>query len=328
MQISKEHLVGDLKRIGIEEGDHVAIALSFKSIGNVRGGPEAFLESLLSVIGSEGTLMVNTFTNLYPLSRIPLNYVFDQDSTVPNTGLVPRTFLNLKEVIRSRHPAVSVAAVGKFAQYLTEGHDEHSPFYLPYERLARIDGKYLFIGIDDRLVGVRHEAQRLAGLWVVPKYMGVTYLNPEKKCNLFVCRMPPCVTSNPRLVPVLERMSILKRGRIGNADAILAPAKGLPEAMTKILKKDPTLNLCDDVLCLRCRELERRMKLYKRIRNPHLFQRNFFIRKIVNFRNKLALKKYSYIAYCNNTRINRKDPFELIEDVLRRILNKTKKILQ
>jgi aminoglycoside N3'-acetyltransferase len=324
MQIEKEQLIADLKRIGIAEGDHVSIALSFKSMGHIKGGPEAFLESLLSVIGAEGTLMVNTFTNLFPISKIPCDYVFDSASTVPNTGLVPRTFLKLKGAVRSRHPSVSVAAVGKYAKYLTKDHNEGSSFYLPYEKLARLGGKCLFIGIDDRLVGIRHEAQRRAGLWVVPMTCGARYLDSEGEVKLFVMRMPPCVTSNPMLVPVLEGMNLLKRGKVGEADSILAPVKGLLDALTEMLKQDPTLNLCDDVLCLLCRELERRLDLYGRIRCLHLFQRNLFLRKVVNLRNKLALKQYSYVAYSNSTQKTRKDPYQLIENILTRILKKTR----
>ena len=46
-EVPKQRIVDDLKRIGVTEGDHVAVVLSLKSIGYVVGGPAAFIEALL-----------------------------------------------------------------------------------------------------------------------------------------------------------------------------------------------------------------------------------------------------------------------------------------
>ncbi len=327
MHIEKQQLIDDFKKIGITKGDHVAVALSFKSMGHIKGGPEGFLDALLKVIGPEGTLMVNAFTNYFPLSKIDCDYVFDFASTKPLTGLVPTRFLKLKGMVRSKHPIVSVAAVGKYAKYLTDDHNENSSHYLPYEKLAKLGGKHLFIGIDDRLVAVRHQSQIQAGLWIVPQYWGVKYVNSKGQQKLFITRLLPCATAMPKLVPILEKNSIIKRGKIGNADAIISSANRLNDAMVKMLQKNPALTLCDNVLCLCCRELEERLNLYKKIQNPRLFQRSFFVRKIVSLRNKLVLKKYSYVAYCKDSQQNPLQPFGKIEFVLTRILAKTQKHL-
>lgn len=307
-EIGKDRIKADLKRIGLTKGSHVAVALSLKSVGYVKDGPDTLIDALLETVGGEGTIMMHTFTNLYPLSKIPSNYVFDQ-FTEPNTGLVPRIFLKRKETLRSRHPAVSVAAAGKFAKYLTQNHDEHSEPYLPYQRLAEINGKYLAIGLGNRLVGIRHYAQRRAGLWIVPMFVGTQYLNTKGVQKLFVMSLPPCIKKAPQLVPTFEKTGLIKRGKIGNAPSLIMSVKELIEAMTNILKKDPTLNLCDDICCIQCRELERRMKLYPKIVNPKLFQRNLFARKLTQLRTRLVLKEYSYVSY---TDLSGKNKIELI----------------
>ena len=332
MHLEQKQLIADLKRIGINKDDHVALALSFKNMGKIKGGPLAFIKSLLKIIGPEGTLMLNTFTNLHDLSTITKDYVFNPNTTKPNTGLVPRTFLKMKGVIRSRHPALSVAAVGKYAHYLTENHT-NSDLYLPYKKLAKIKGKFLFIGIKDRLVGVRHEAQRRAGLWIVPMYEGVYYLNSDGKPKLFVLKMPPCVTALPKLVPILEKQKRISRGKIGDAESIMAPAKELIESMTELLKNQPTLNLCDDILCLNCRELERRLNLFQKLPNPQLFNRNLLLRKLINLRNKFLLKRNHNILRRTYKIANYKQPnkidrgmYIIIEFVLTTILRVIKKI--
>jgi aminoglycoside 3-N-acetyltransferase len=326
-EIGKDQIKADLRKIGVTKNSHIAVALSLKSIGYVKGGPDAFIDALLEAVGPEGTIMMHTFTNLYPLSEIPTNYTFDQ-RTDPNTGLVPRQFLKRKETIRSKHPALSVAAAGKFAQYLTNDHNEHSEPYLPYQRLSQINGKYLAIGIGNRLVAIRHQAQRRAGLWIIPMLVGAQYLSTRGARELFIMSLPPCVKKSPQLVPTIEKAGIIKRGKIGNAASIIAPAKALIEAMTNALKKDPTLNLCDDIFCLQCRELERRMKLYPKIANPKLFQRNQFTRKLIETRNKLILKKYSYVSYTDPSTENRIDLINLLEFPPPRIVRLSNSILQ
>ena len=104
VEVTKEQLVRDFKRIGLGKGDHVAVTLSFRSIGYVKGGPDSFIDVLLDVVGSEGTVMMNTFTTNYPVSAVPTDFVFDSKTSKPETGLVPRVFLRRNEVVRSNHP--------------------------------------------------------------------------------------------------------------------------------------------------------------------------------------------------------------------------------
>ena len=162
MLIEKDQLKSNLRQLGITKGDHIAVTLSFKSIGFVKGGPDALIDSLLEIIGPEGTLMMNAYTLSFPIAEIDPDYIFNPETTVPYTGLVPRTLMKRKDSIRSLHPTCSIVATGKLSKYLTDGHDEHSRAFLPYERLAQIGGKYLCIGINNRLVAIRHEAQRKA----------------------------------------------------------------------------------------------------------------------------------------------------------------------
>lgn len=291
IEISKDRLLGDLKKIGVAKGDHLAVALSFKSIGYVSGGPITFIDALLEAVGSEGTIMMNAFTLSFATSAIPSDYIFDVATTPPYTGLVPRTLFMRQGSIRSRHPVCSVLAIGKMAKYLTAGHDEKSRPFLPYEKLAEIRGKYLAVGIGDRLVGIRHEAQRRAGLFVVPLCQSAKFKNIDGEIKLFTYVGPPCVRNLHELVPKLESTGVIKRGKIGVARSIIGPADKIIDSMTAMLREKPTLNLCDDLFCYKCRELERRMDLYKRIANPKLFQRNALIIKVLGLRNSLLLRK-------------------------------------
>jgi len=301
VEVSKDRIIRDLRKIGVKEGDHIAVALSLKSVGYVKGGPEAFIDALLEVVGPNGTIMMNTHTRGFPLWKIASDYIFDYRSTSSLTGLVTETLRKRKNSIRSRHPVFSVTAIGKLAKYLTKGHDENSSLFMPYSRLAKVDGKYLCIGLGHNLVALRHEAQCQAGLFnVVPITLGVKYRDEEGNVKIYVFNRPPCRTKLPELVPILRKMGIVKIGRIGMAYSILAPARELIDSMTEMLKKNPTLNLCDDVLCVWCREFERRMNLYEKIENPKYFQKNAFVIKIIALINGFRLKNSGFLYYFIN----------------------------
>lgn len=281
-EVSKQRLIDDLVKMGLKSGDHLGVGLSLKSIGFVRGGPKTVIEALLEVLGPDGTLMMNAYTEFFYLSEVRLgwtDYVYDYRSTNVNTGIVPEIFRHWKKTIRSQHPTHSNVAYGKYAKTLLEGHDENSSAYLPYSRLSEINGKYMAIGIGDRLVGFRHQAQYKAGLLnVVPWKRAVKFRNHNGKIRTFVLvDRGGCVNKLSDLVTFLRSEGLVHDGRVGETSAVLVPAKDALERMTDLLKRQPALNLCDRPLCLWCREIERRMNLYKAIENPRLFQKNKYL---------------------------------------------------
>ena len=316
--ITQEQIQADLRRIGLKKGDHVAVALSLKSIGFVLGGANAFIDAVLTVVGRKGTMMMNTFTKCFPLSEIQPDYVFDSSRTPAFTGLVPNTLLRRKGVIRSRHPTCSMAAIGRLSEWIMSNHNETANLFLPYERLAQIGGKYLCIGLGDRLVAIRHESQRKAGYFDFPPLfkLGVLYTSLEGENKLFKMNFVPCTSKLHEIVPKIELTSHLRRGKIGNADAILAPADKIIETMTAILKEQPALTLCEDSSCFYCRELERRKNLYPKILTPKLFQRNLFIRKLTELRVRYIVRQNAHVSFRDST-LKKVKPDSIIAFALR-----------
>jgi aminoglycoside 3-N-acetyltransferase len=290
--VAKVQLLRDLEDMGVCRGDHLAVTLSFKSVGMVEGGPEGFIDVLLDAVGTEGTIMMNTFTQNFPITAIPTRFVFEYKKTRPYTGIIPSLFLRRREARRSRHPTYSVAAIGRMADYLTESHDENANTFLPFEKLAEINGKYLCIGIDNRLVGIRHEVQRRAGLFLIPKIMGVLYIDSENKTKLFHFLHPTCAQNTAVLVSGLEAKGIVRRGRIGEASSLVANANDLMREMCFLLRQDPRLSLCKNVLCWECREMERRLGVHRDINVPKLFQESLAFRRLLDFRGKAVLRQY------------------------------------
>jgi aminoglycoside 3-N-acetyltransferase len=291
--MTESRLLKDLRKIGVKRNDHLAVGLSLGSIGRVEGGPDAVIDALLDAVGPEGTVMMNTHTRFVHASKIEsINYIFDPKITPVQTGVVPEAFRKRPDAIRSRHPVTSVTAVGKMAEYLTQDHNQEAGAYSPYSRLAEIGGNLLYIGLGDRLVAVRHEAQKLAGLAeIVPLYLGIRYLNERGEVKTFIGNdFFSCLKRHPELVKDLRARGVVKEGFIGNAKSLLLPTRETLFVLADALKKDPTRNLCADLSCMWCRVLENRMNLCGRIENPRLYQRNPLVRNTISFLNGYRLQ--------------------------------------
>lgn len=164
--VLKNDIVKALKDVGLEKGMSVMVHTSLSSLGFVCGGAQIVIESLIECVGEEGTIMMPTqsWKNLDPEAGVhweePKEWwqlirdnwpAYDKAITPTNTmGVVAEMFRSWPGSIRSDHPARSVAARGKHAQYLTENHDLSNIFGegSPIAKLYELDGYVLLIGVD------------------------------------------------------------------------------------------------------------------------------------------------------------------------------------
>lgn len=163
--VIKEDIKRALWEAGAGPGQVVMAHTSLSSFGFVCGGAQAVIEALLETVGEEGTVMMPTqsWKNLDPASGVhgdvPEEWypvirenwpAYDREITPTNTmGAVAEMFRRWPGVLRSDHPARSVAAWGKHAAYLTEGHDLSNIFGdgSPLGKLYELDGTVLLLGV-------------------------------------------------------------------------------------------------------------------------------------------------------------------------------------
>lgn len=151
-RITKERMVEDLRKLGIQAGDCLFLHSSLKSIGYVEGGANTVFEAIMEVVSSSGTLIVPTYYmvgNVYETCQLE-DYVFDPRSAPTVLGRVPSDFLTFPNVQRSIHPTHSVSAVGKHAKYIIEAHHVAASTFgqdSPWDRFLKSDGKLLGLGV-------------------------------------------------------------------------------------------------------------------------------------------------------------------------------------
>ena len=164
--ILKQDLLNTFKELGMEPGQTVMVHCSLGSLGFVCGGPQVVIEALMEAVGPDGTIMMpsQSWKNLDPSSGVhweePEEWwqlirdnwpAYDKAITPTNTmGAVAEMFRRWPGTLRSDHPARSVAAWGKHADYLTKDHDLSNIFGegSPIAKLYELDGHVLLIGVD------------------------------------------------------------------------------------------------------------------------------------------------------------------------------------
>lgn len=163
--VLKQDIIDALKKAGVQQGQNIMVHTSLSSLGFVCGGAQMVIEALLECVGEDGTIMMPTqsWKNLDPETGVhweePQEWwqiirdnwpAYDKDITPTNTmGAVSEMFRKWPGTLRSDHPARSVAAHGKNAEYLTKNHDLSNIFgeNSPIGKLYEMDGYVLLIGV-------------------------------------------------------------------------------------------------------------------------------------------------------------------------------------
>jgi len=155
--VTKQEIVVELRRLGIQPGDLLIAHSSLRAFGWVEGGAEAVVEALLDTVGPTGTVLVPTFNH----SRVK---VFDPENTPSHSGAVTEALRKRPEAARSLHPTHPYAAIGREAQDLTAGHLEVGTFdpKSPLGKLAHRGGWIALLGVDMEATTAIHVGQATA----------------------------------------------------------------------------------------------------------------------------------------------------------------------
>ena len=144
-------LEAGLRKLGLRDRDIVMVHSSLDQFEGFHGKVTDIIESLQSVVGSKGTILMPTI----PFTGTAFEYiqrmkVFDVAKTPSQMGMITEIFRRTPGVLRSVHPTHSVAAWGARADELLKDHSKaQTPcgIHSPYARLNQVDGKILLLGV-------------------------------------------------------------------------------------------------------------------------------------------------------------------------------------
>jgi aminoglycoside 3-N-acetyltransferase len=245
--IDKEAITQELRRLGIARGMDVLVHSSLSSIGWVEGGAETVIDALLAVVSSEGTLLMPALTGSPEDSPHHPPHMDVRNTPCPRwVGVIPETFRRRPDVRRSLHPTHSVTALGRRADFYTEGHERcTTPCGVgsPYVKLMDMGGYILLLGCSQQSNTSLHALEELAG---VPYHLQEGWTDAvvtdaegrqiivRNRLHLWGWERDFTKVDEP-----LREAGAMREEMVGNALCRLINAQAMREVLLPILQKDP-----------------------------------------------------------------------------------------
>jgi len=158
VDVPRNRLISQLQALGVAPGQTLLVHASFRALRPVEGGPSGVIESLLELLGPDGTLVMPSWTGRDDLP-------FDPRTTpaAGDLGVLADTFWRMPGVKRSAHP-FAFAARGAHAEEVISAPltlPPHAPGS-PVDRLHTLDGRVLLLGVGHDANTTLHLAELLA----------------------------------------------------------------------------------------------------------------------------------------------------------------------
>lgn len=250
-------LIYDLQQIGIKKGDTLLVRADLGSIGKLSSkNRNDYINFLIEAVGEQGTVVGLSFTSSFFI-RKNKNLIFD-GTNKSYTGAFANTMLSHPLAHRSKHPTNSFVAIGKNAEYILKGHDEHAGAYEPIRKIMELNGKMILIGCVDTSPGftTTHLAEVDLGLHkriIFPALNGV-YYKKDNEIKLFNRKdLGSCSSTFYKFYGHYVKNESLIQGYIGNAYSILMDAAKAYEIDKYTLMENPRVTICDNPDCMLCR---------------------------------------------------------------------------
>jgi aminoglycoside 3-N-acetyltransferase len=250
-RINKESLERDLVKIGLMVGDVVYIRADMSCIGRL-DNRNSFLDSIFSIIGQTGTIVVPAFGKIFKKSE----KMFPMDKVV-TSGALSKLILSKEDSFRSRHPTHSIVSLGCKSHSII---NSISNFGEPFEfvkTLLDFNAKMIVIGSGKVSPGFStvHYAQSVLGLsrLHVERYFNCGIYEQDGLTKIYRFNdYPGCSAGFDKMYRHYINKGMLTSGFIGGAHSIMLPAKDAFEVDLEVLKKNPNELLCDNFKCKSC----------------------------------------------------------------------------
>lgn len=247
--ISRQDLIQDFKKIGIENGMNLMVHSSLSKIGWVIGGPQTVVNAIIEAVGDNGTIVMPAATPhcLHPNSwddiKISNDWIskvvehlpiFNLNTTPTSMGTIPETFRNWPKTLRSDHPISSICARGRLANVITENHNLEisEGKNTPYEKVYELDFHILLIGVGFNRCTMLHFAESKSKN---PRLTTSNYPISQHNKRVWI-KVTDMGNDNDTHFPKIGEQYLNKNrvdiGKIGEADSILLSSKVIVDFAT------------------------------------------------------------------------------------------------
>ncbi len=252
--LTKQQLIDALHEIGIQPGDSYIVHSSYKSLGEVEGGPEAVIDALIAAVGPTGNLALPTFNYTKNIAEP----YFDPAVTPCRTGIIPELGRKRPDARRSLHPTHSVTVFGPDAVELTRDHMSYRTVGLgsPIDRLAKMGGKVLLLGVGFTSNTSVHLGEEYAGTpkvsWFeVPTFAPV--LMPDGSIvSHEIDTSTSCSHGFDAVEPVMRRYDEIRDLQVGPSKWMLMQGMDVVKRVVEMVDQQPDVLFCHQPDCRPC----------------------------------------------------------------------------
>lgn len=238
-------LLNQLDQLGLDKEGTLLVHSSFKSMGQIAGGPDAVLNSLTAYM-KDGLLVLPTHTWEYINAENPDFHVVDSPS---NVGVLTELFRKRENVVRSLHPTHSVAALGSEAISFVSGDEK---FDTPCAR-GSVWGKLLDRKAKIMLLGV--DLTRNTFIHGIEEWLDIPGRMTDTHEELYTVLADGTKISVPsrrhcglswsehfwKVDGVLQKSGAMWLGKLGDAEVRICDTVKLTEVLTRMLQDNPDL---------------------------------------------------------------------------------------
>jgi aminoglycoside 3-N-acetyltransferase len=240
--------------LGLQTGDSLIVHSSYRSLGDVEGGPATVIQALLNCIGPQGNLMLPTFN--YAVPR-PDPY-FDPAETPGATGVITEVGRKWPGAVRSVHPTHSVAVIGPKATEWTQDHLKVRAAGIgsPIDLLAKHGGKVLLLGVGQIANTTIHIAEEYAGVPKAPWVFGLPILNIKLPSGKIITHQvdtsSSCSSAFGGAEYPLRQKDLIRDLRLGSCKMQMMKGSDVIEQVSRIIREKPDVLLCTNPKCVPC----------------------------------------------------------------------------
>jgi aminoglycoside 3-N-acetyltransferase len=247
MMLTFENLVEGFRGLGVTEGDTMLVHSSYKSFGEVDGGPQTVIRALEAALGTDkdGTLIMPTFN--FDFNK---GAPWDVRTTPSKMGVLTELVRKDPRAKRVFHPFYSFAILGRHAEMLgslryKSAYERNSVF----GKLRDLDGKIMVIGLayNDSMTFFHHiEQMEGVDYRFLKQFTGeVTDENGKTYTDTFEMLVRDIDKGVRTMVDpmgaLMEQAGVIKSAKIGEADVKLMKANEVYTFTAREMKRDPHL---------------------------------------------------------------------------------------
>lgn len=241
-------LTTQLITLGVARGGVLLVHSSFRAVRPVENGPLGLIAALRAAVGTDGTLVMPSWTGD---DASP----FDPKTTPASAdlGVVCDVFWREPGVLRANHPFAFAAEGPRAAEIVSDPlplppHTSASPV----GRVHELDGQVLLLGVGQDSNTTLHLAELIAGVpYRLPKH--ITVLEDGTPKRIAYGENDHCCKHFARTDGWLRDGELLCEGRVGNADAKLMRSRDIVRVATAALHRNPLIFLHPpDAGCAEC----------------------------------------------------------------------------